>query len=89
MSIFHRILFAADLSERSRAAFGAACSLAGESGAHLHVLNVVETRADRKEVENELRAFYRAAPALAVDYLVRRGDEPDAILARPTKSRPI
>ena len=80
MSIFHRILFAADLSERSRAAFGAACSLAGESGAHLHVLNIVESRADHKEIEDELRAFYRAAPALAVDYLVRRGNEPDAIL---------
>src|SRR5262249_20495164 len=42
MSIFHRILFAGDLSERSRGAFGAAGSLAGESGAHLHVLYVVE-----------------------------------------------
>src|SRR5262249_39835678 len=42
MSTFNRILFAGDLSERSRGAFGAACSLAGESGAHLHVLNVVE-----------------------------------------------
>jgi len=80
MSIFHRILFAGDLSERSRAAFGAACSLAGESGAHLHVLNVVVTRAHHKEIEDELRAFYRAAPALAVDYLVRGGDAPDAIL---------
>jgi nucleotide-binding universal stress UspA family protein len=80
MSIFHRILFAGDLSERSRAAFGAACSRARESGAHLHVLNVVETRAHCKEAEDELRAFYRAAPALAVDYLVRCGNEPDAIL---------
>ena len=87
MPIFYRILFAGDLSERSRAAFGAACSLAGESGAHLHVLNVVEsallpaeTRTRRKEIEDELRAFYRAAPALAVDYLVRGGDAPDAIL---------
>jgi nucleotide-binding universal stress UspA family protein len=80
MSIFHRILFAADLSDRSRAAFGAACSLAGESGAHLHVLNVVGTRDHRKEAEDELRAFYRAAPALSVDYLVRCGHEPDAIL---------
>jgi nucleotide-binding universal stress UspA family protein len=80
MSIFHRILFAGDLSDRSRAAFGAACSLAGESGAHLHVLNVVVSRDDRKEVEDELRAFYRAAPALTVDYLVRGGDTPAAIL---------
>jgi nucleotide-binding universal stress UspA family protein len=80
MSIFHRILFAGDFSERSREAFGAACSLAGESGAHLHVLNVAGTRADRKETEDELRAFYRAAPALAVDYLVRRGDATEAIL---------
>ena len=80
MSIFHRILFAGDLSERSCAAFGAARSLAGESGAHLHVLNVVVSRTDRKEVEDELRACHRAAPALAVDYLVRRGDAPDAIL---------
>jgi nucleotide-binding universal stress UspA family protein len=80
MSIFHRILFAGDLSDRSRAAFGAACMLAGESGAHLHVLNVVASRESCKEVEDELRAFYRAAPALAVDYLVRVGDAPDAIL---------
>ena len=80
MSVFRRILFAGDLSDRSRAAFGAACSLAGESGAHLHVLNVVATRAHRKEAEDELRACYGAAPALAVDYLVRCGDAPDAIL---------
>jgi nucleotide-binding universal stress UspA family protein len=42
MSIFNRILFAGDLSRHSRGTFGAARSLAGESGAHLHVLNVVE-----------------------------------------------
>jgi nucleotide-binding universal stress UspA family protein len=81
MSIFHRILFAGDFSERSLAAFGAAHSLAGESRAHLHVLNVVESLADHKEIEDELRAFYRAAPAVAVDYLVRRGDASDAILS--------
>jgi nucleotide-binding universal stress UspA family protein len=80
MSIFDRILFAGDLSDRSRAAFGAACSFAGEAGAHLHVLNVVVSRDSRKEIEDELRAFYRAAPPLAVDYLVRCGDAPDAIL---------
>ena len=86
MSIFNRILFAGDLSERSLGAFGAACALAGESGVQLHVLNVVESvqpaeaRARRKEIEDELRAFYRAAPALAVDYLVRAGDAPEAIL---------
>ncbi len=80
MSIFHRILFAGDLSDRSLAAFGAACSLAGESGTRLHVLNVAETRDDRKEIEDELRAFYRAAPALALDYLVRVGDAAYAIL---------
>jgi nucleotide-binding universal stress UspA family protein len=100
MSIFHRILFAGDLSDRSRAAFGAACSLAGESGGHLHVLHVVEsapmagppdlahgsgdvppqTPSRRQEIEDELHAFYRAAPALAVDYLVRGGSAPNAIL---------
>ena len=103
MSIFNRILFAGDLSERSRGAFGAACSLAGEAGGHLHVLNVLETAlvaaapgpahgarlpaflpadtpARRKEVEAELRSFYRAAPAIAVDYLVRDGKAPDEIL---------
>ncbi len=42
MSIFNRILFAGDLSEHSRAAFGAACSLARGPDSHLHVLNVVE-----------------------------------------------
>ena len=38
------------------------------------------SRENRKEIEDQLRAFYRAAPPLAVDYLVRRGDAPDAIL---------
>jgi nucleotide-binding universal stress UspA family protein len=80
MSIFHRILFAGDLSDRSHAAFGAACSLAGESGVDLHVLHVVASRDDRKEIQDELRAFYRAAPPLAVHYLVRHGDAPDTIL---------
>lgn len=42
MSIFHRILFAGDLSDRSRGAFEVACSLAAESGAHVSVLSVVE-----------------------------------------------
>ncbi len=42
MSIFNRILFAGDLSERSRAAFGAACSLARGPDAHLHILSVAE-----------------------------------------------
>lgn len=42
MSIFHRILFAGDHSACSRAAFEAARALAAESGAHLHVLNVLE-----------------------------------------------
>jgi nucleotide-binding universal stress UspA family protein len=80
MSIFHRILFAGDLSDRSRGAFGAACSFAGQSGADLHVLHVVDSRESREEIEDQLRAFYRAAPPLAVHYLTRRGDAPDAIL---------
>jgi nucleotide-binding universal stress UspA family protein len=42
MLIFHRILFAGDLSERSQEPFRVACSLASGPGAHLHVLNVVE-----------------------------------------------
>jgi nucleotide-binding universal stress UspA family protein len=42
MSIFNRILFAGDLSERSRGAFCAACTLAEGCGAHLSILNVVE-----------------------------------------------
>jgi nucleotide-binding universal stress UspA family protein len=42
MSIFNRILFAGDLSEHSRAAFGAACSLARGPDAHLSVVHVVE-----------------------------------------------
>jgi nucleotide-binding universal stress UspA family protein len=103
MSNFHRILFAGDLSERSREAFGAACSLARGPGEHLHVVNVVEpvllagpsgpargprfpsilpgdTPAHRKEVEGQLRAFYRADASIAVDYLVRDGDASDEIL---------
>jgi nucleotide-binding universal stress UspA family protein len=103
MSIFHRILFAGDFSERSRGAFRAACSLAGESGAHLHVLNVAEpallaeppgpargarfpavlpahTPAQRQEIEGRLRAFYQAAPPVAVDYIVRDGDAAEEIL---------
>lgn len=42
MSIFNRILFAGDLSESSRAAFGAARALAGEAGARVYVVHVVE-----------------------------------------------
>lgn len=103
MSIFNRILFAGDLSERSRGAFEAACALSGESGAHLHVLNVVEpvlvgeppgpargarlpailpadTPAHRKEMEGQLRAFYRAEPPIVVDYVVKPGHAPDEIL---------
>ena len=37
MSIFNRILFAGDLSEQSRAAFRAACSLAGARGASVRL----------------------------------------------------
>lgn len=80
MAIFHRILFAGDLSSRSSAAFGAACSLARESGGHLHVLTVVATRGYCKETEDELRAFYRATPALAVDYTVKVGDAANVIV---------
>jgi nucleotide-binding universal stress UspA family protein len=42
MSIFHRVLFAGDLSDGSRAAFRTACSLAAGDGGHLYVLNVLE-----------------------------------------------
>jgi len=103
MSIFHRILFAGDLSERSRGAFVAARSLARGSGSDLHVLNVVEpvlvaesrvpargarfpailpgdTPAHRKELEGQLRAFYRSDSPGAVDYLVRDGDAAAQIL---------
>jgi nucleotide-binding universal stress UspA family protein len=104
MSIFHRILFAGDLSECSRGAFGAARSLAGDSGAHLHVVSVVEpvlmaappgpargarlpavlpaiTPAHLKDVEGQLRAFYRAEPPVAVDFVVKDGNAADEILA--------
>ncbi|MHB1556869.1 MAG: universal stress protein [Isosphaeraceae bacterium] len=42
MSIFHRILFAGDLSVGSRAAFRTAHSLTAGDGGHLYVLNVLE-----------------------------------------------
>ncbi len=42
MSIFHRILFAGDLSVGSRAAFRTALSLAVGGGGHLYILNVLE-----------------------------------------------
>jgi nucleotide-binding universal stress UspA family protein len=103
MSIFNRILFAGDLSEQSRAAFDAACSLARGSGTHLYVLHVVEpvlvseptgpprgarfptilpgdTPGHRKELEGQLRHFYRADAPVAVDYLVRDGHAASAIL---------
>lgn len=104
MSIFNRIVFAGDLSEPSRGAFAAACALAREPGAHLHILNVVEpvllaeppesvrgprlpavlpatnTAAHRKEVEDQLRAFYRADASIAVDYEVRAGHAAEEIL---------
>lgn len=103
MSIFQRILFAGDFSRRSRGAFDAACALAGESGAHLHILNVVEpvlvagppgpargarlpavlpadTPVHRKEIEGQLRDFYRETPPVTADYLVRHGNAPDEIL---------
>lgn len=44
MSSFDTILIAADFSEASREAFGAACSLARGGGSRLYVLNVMEPR---------------------------------------------
>jgi nucleotide-binding universal stress UspA family protein len=93
MSVLHTILFPTDFSERSRAAFPFACSLARDQGARLLVLYVDppprfhgEVVARRQEPDyeerlwNELRRLQPADAAVRVEHRLEQGNAAEEIL---------
>ncbi|QEH38989.1 Universal stress protein [Aquisphaera giovannonii] len=94
MSLFRKILVAADFSPGSRDAFDTACSLAGGDEARLTILHVrpeLEGRGPeegREAAIDRLREAYVPDRPLAVEYLVRDGEPRDVLIAGAAERRP-
>jgi nucleotide-binding universal stress UspA family protein len=87
MGPFRTILFAADLSEDSKAAFALACSLAGEESTRLIVLHVVEpdqmAAKDSNLIESrkrQLSELYVRKDRIDIEYQSRKGEPSSEIL---------
>jgi len=103
MSLFHTILFAADFSGRSRAAFEIACSLA-DGKTRLIVLHVVEPPilygelgvafplvgaepTHHRALKEQLRSLYVPNQPIEVEYLACDGFAAEAILSMAEESQ--